>query len=353
MAAAIPTENPIILDITTSFGASIAGSWLLSVMWGISSLQVFIYFMQSGETDPTPLRLMACISALWLLDTVNAILIFKGNWRVLIHQYGRIAGLSEIQPEILIHTWFEVVVIFVVQIYFIRRIYLFAKKAIIRTHTAKLLGYAFLVVMVILAAWQFIGLVGKLTITSIFLLPYSNEITVYQIYGYGTSVAVLSTPLLLGLNISLRAAAVAVDGTVAVCMVYLLTRGGGGHLRQTKRMVHRLLLVSMTSGTVTAVAVSVVLILLSVYPDTLFYCIIEYSLCSLYFSTLLANLNSREYVQGRNGGIITSFSTGRELPASRRNTHVLAPMYSENGTSGVRVERDVQIKVDKPDAYSA
>jgi len=287
--------------------------------------------MQSGETDPAPLRFM--ISTLWLLDTINAILIFTGNWRVLIHQFGRIASFSEIQPEIFIHVWFEVAVIFVVQIYFIRRIYLFAKKAIIRTHNAKLLGYAFLVVMVTLAAWQFIGLIF------------------YQVYGYGISVAVLSTPLLLWLHISLRVAAVVVDVTVAVCMVYLLTRGGGGHHRQTKRMVHRLLLVSVTSGTITAVVVSIVLILLLVYPDTLFYCIIEFSLCSLYFSTLLANLNTREYVQGTNNGVISSFSTGRDLPGSRGNTHVLAPIYSENG-SGVRVDRDVQIKLDKPDTYS-
>ncbi|KAJ7087141.1 hypothetical protein C8R44DRAFT_820367, partial [Mycena epipterygia] len=322
MAAAMSTENPIILDITTSFGASIAGSWLSSAMWGISSLQVFIYFMQSGETDPTPLRLM--ISALWLLDTINAILIFKGNWRVLVHQYGRIAGLSEIQPELFIHTWFEVVVIFVVQIYFIRRIYLFAKKTIIRTYTAKLLGYVFLVVMV--------------------LYPRGMAVQIWNICCCSLN------PSALVLNISLRVAAVVVDVTVAVCMVYLLTRGGGGYLRQTKRMIHRLLLVSVTSGTLTAVAVSIVLILLSVYPDTLFYCIIEFSLCSLYFSTLLANLNTREYVQGRNGGIITSFSTGGEVPGSG---HVLAPMYSENGTSGVRVDQDVHIKLDEPDAYSA
>ncbi|KAJ7142761.1 hypothetical protein C8R44DRAFT_761054 [Mycena epipterygia] len=306
MAAAIPTENPIILDITTNFGASLVGSWLSSAMWGISSLQVQVAL--SGETDPTPLRLMACVLSR-LLDTTNAILVVKGNWRVLAHQYGRIAGFQ-------FHACFEVV-IFVVQIYLIRRIYLFAKKTIIRTSIAKLLGYVFLVVMVVLAAWQFI----------------------YQIYGHGTSLATLSTPRLVGLNISLRATAVAVDGTIAICMVYLLTRGGGGHLKHHgRRRLH-----CSHAGSVTHF---LSVFILSVYPDTLFYCIIEYSLCSLYFSTLLANLNTRKYVQGRKSCIITSFSAGRELPGLGGNTH--------NGTSRIQVlDQDVHIKLDKPDAYSA
>ncbi|KAF5388332.1 hypothetical protein D9615_000801 [Tricholomella constricta] len=83
-------------NIMTSYGYSLLGSFFSSAIWGASSLQVFIYFMNSADSDPTAVNVL--IACLWVLDTVNEILVLKSNWPVLILNYGKLAGLLEIQP---------------------------------------------------------------------------------------------------------------------------------------------------------------------------------------------------------------------------------------------------------------
>ncbi|KAF5388330.1 hypothetical protein D9615_000803 [Tricholomella constricta] len=116
-------ENGI--NIMSSYGYSLLGSFFLSALWGASTLQVFIYFMNSADSDPTAVNVL--IACLWVLDTVNEILVLKSNWPVLILNYGKLAGLAEIQPELMHHIWVQSIVVFVVQMYFIRRIYTFGK----------------------------------------------------------------------------------------------------------------------------------------------------------------------------------------------------------------------------------
>ncbi len=119
-------------------------------------------------------------------------------------------------------------------------------------------------------------------------------------------------------------------------------------------MVHRLILVIVLSGALTAANATVVLILvrkishsitpvrftklmwcqIKVYPASLYYCILEFSLCSLYFSTLLANLNTREYVQSHGG--INTVSTFNADYRSDNNALVLGPLttHSSSGLGG-------------------
>ncbi|KAK0499104.1 hypothetical protein EDD18DRAFT_1350537 [Armillaria luteobubalina] len=335
---ALPAENPIILDITSSYGSLLVGSWLSCTMWGVSTFQVFIYYMNSGDFDPQFLRNLVYFGTIF--DTANAILVMKGQWLVLIHEYGNVSQLSDTQFELLHHTWIESVVIFVVQLYFIRRIYIFSKQTL-RSEKLKYATFAILLVMVMLASWQLIG------------------IAVYLSYGYGKPLDVLSTPRLIGLNISLRAAAVAADVLVSFGMVILITRSGTPNFSKTKRMVHRLILVIVSSGTLTAASATVVLILIKFYPASLYYCILEFSLCSLYFSTLLANLNTREYVQSRGG--INTVSTFNADYRSDNNALVLGPLttHSGSGSGGgitatmIRgIQHAKEIKTDDPDAFS-
>ncbi|KAK0224209.1 hypothetical protein IW262DRAFT_1459264 [Armillaria fumosa] len=356
---ALPTENPIILDITSSYGSLLVGSWLSCAMWGVSTFQVFIYYMNSGDFDPQFLRNLVYFGTYFIpmgeetgllihqldnriFDTANEILVMKGQWLVLIHEYGKIGELGKTQLEILHHTWIESIVIFVVQLYFIRRIYIFSKQTL-RSPKLKCATFAILAVMVMLASWQLIG------------------IAVYLSYGYGKSLEVLSTPRLIGLNISLRAAAVAADVLVSFGMVILLTRSGTPNFSKTKRMVHRLILVIVLSGALTAANATVVLILIKVYPVSLYYCILEFSLCSLYFSTLLANLNTREYVQSRGG--INTISTFNADYRDDNNALVLGPLTTRSGSGlgggvttttirGVQIQHAKEIKTDDPDAFS-
>jgi len=270
MSSPPPLENPFIFNLMPTFGAAMVGSFMSTALWGVSTLQVFLYYMKY-ETDPTVLK--ALVSFLWALDTANVLLTIKGNFRVPILSWGDMAGLDQQQLEFMDHTVVESVVVFAVQMYFIRRIYMF-------NQVNKKQTWIFPAILTLLASWQVVGTI------------------VYQVFGYGRLITTLSTHREVSLNMSLRAVAVAVDLAVAVNMVYLLLSQPTPQFARSKRMVHRLVMLSINSGLVTAVVAITVLVLLAAMPNTLYYLIPELSLCTLYFSTFMANLNARRYIRG-------------------------------------------------------
>ncbi|KAL0064764.1 hypothetical protein AAF712_008311 [Marasmius tenuissimus] len=324
------TENPIILDITPFYGAIQVGSFLSAAVWGISSLQVFLYFMHSAERDSGMLK--ALVGALWCVDTTNQILTLKGGWKVLIQEYGRIAGLSENQSELLHHTWLEAIVIFAVQMYFVHRIFKFGSK-IIREPVQKASLVAFCGAMVLAVIWQPVGII------------------VYLAGAFNKPLAEQAKPFFINMNMSMRAAAVGVDVAIAICMMFLLSREGQNGLTRTKRMVHRLTMIVVTSGTLTAVVVTIVLILIKIYPTTLYYCTLEFVVCSLYFSSFLANLNSRDYAHGHDGVHVSSYhnsgnsstAVGLKTLNNSRYNHRLpkdTSTYSQGGVTSIEVHHD-------------
>ncbi|KAI0316473.1 hypothetical protein OF83DRAFT_243103 [Amylostereum chailletii] len=317
------TDNPFIENIASSYGAILVGSFLSCVLWGVSTLQAYLYYW-SYEDDPAALK--AFVAGLWVLDTTNEILVLKSSWKVLIREYGKLANLTEQQPELMHHTWVEAILMFCVQLYFIRRIWIFSN----RKHTI------LAAVLIVLSAWQWIGVV------------------VYLALGYGKGLARLAGPMEANINISLRAAAVVVDIVVTFYMVKLLTSPtstGQPHFARTRRMFHRMLVIVVNTGLATAVLASVTFILvrspfpfvepsahpaqqIAAQPDNLYYCITEYVLCSSYYSSFLANLNSRHFVKGEGG--ITTISNSN---IGGHNTVYLGPMRrSEMSSGGTRTQ---------------
>ncbi|PBK64958.1 hypothetical protein ARMSODRAFT_1022667 [Armillaria solidipes] len=309
----VPNENPIIVDLTSTYGSLLVGSWLACAMWGVSSLQV-------------------------VFDTTNGILILKGQWNVLIHQYGSIEGLEEAPLELMHHIWVETIVIVIVQLYFIRRIYIFSKQ----TFPSKMQKYTtvtLIVIMIILSSWQLVF------------------VFVYLINVYGKPLDAVSTPFIVGFNISYMSVSVAVDVAVSLSMIFLLTRTGMPTIPKTKRVVYRLIAVIVLSGALTTVTATVALVLVKFYPNALYYSIVEYSLCSLYFSTLLANLNARAYIQSPDGMLtISAFSVAQRSRAN--DTLALGSLtHPRNGVSGIATTTDggIQgqrdIKTDNPEVF--
>ncbi|SJL18093.1 uncharacterized protein ARMOST_21665 [Armillaria ostoyae] len=194
----VPTENPIILDLTSSYGSLLVGSWLACATWGVSSLQVFIYYMSSGNIDPRFLRIL--VHSGTVFDTTNVILVLKGQWRVLIHQYGGIQGLEETPLEILHHIWVETIVIVIVQLYFIRRIYTFSKQAF-HSKIQKYTTVTFIVILIMLSSWQLV------------------VVFVYLINVYGKPLEVVSTPLIVVCNTFFPASILLIDSRGSTSLI--------------------------------------------------------------------------------------------------------------------------------------
>ncbi|KAJ3575315.1 hypothetical protein NP233_g1186 [Leucocoprinus birnbaumii] len=306
-ASSPPLENPIILNIMPSYGSLLVGGFLSQAVWGVSTLQVFFYF-QNFEHDKNLLKWL--VVGLWLTDTANQVLLMRTVFPVLILQYGRIAGLTESIVDTQVHTLLAAVVVFIVQFYFIRRIFLFGRKLIwIKALSALLTG---------LTTWQLVGPI------------------VYWSKVWGKPLVEQTKPFYEDLNLSIRSAAFVVDVTVALCMIWLLSYGQGTVLRQcigsTKQMIFRIFVVTINSGTWTALLALLIIILLKVFPLDLYFCILEFPQCSLYFSTFMANLNSRNYIKGEGGVQTLTLGSNHGAPG-RSTTLVLSPMRFPNASS--------------------
>lgn len=316
-------DNPIILDVSSSYGAILIGIFFSSALYGVSSLQSFIYSM---NCDSDSVYLKYSVLILWIADTVNQLLLYAGAWPVLVKQYGRIAGLSAVQPAIMHHVWVSHIVIFTVQMYLARRIYVFGQAS---ARSLKSLITVFVVLIICLASFELIG------------------VTVYEIRGYGKSLAVLSSRLEISINMALRITAATVDVSLACGMTYLL-RKTSPEFQRSKKLLQRLLIIVVGSGSATALSAVLVLITVARFPNDLWYCIFDFPLVSIYLNTLLVNLNSRNYV--RNGGGINTFSN-IDSTGQQNSTLVLRGMGTQGSDRLIKVQQETDIKVDEVTTY--
>ncbi|KAJ3785738.1 hypothetical protein GGU10DRAFT_375550 [Lentinula aff. detonsa] len=286
----------IVINLMSTFGAVMVGSFLSSILWGISTFQVYLYFVTYYDSDSWKMK--ALIAFLWACDTANEVLIIKANFRVPILNWGDVSGINNQQLELMDHTVTEVLPFTqcragagFMNVDFCRRpLLLYWSKAVNKGR------WYMALLMLILSCWLMIGTI------------------VYLIFGYGRFISTLSTQKEVALNMTLRAAAVVVDIAIAVNMIYLLRAQNSVLFKSSRRMVNRILLLSVNSSFVTAVFATTTLILLASQPQNLYYCIPELSLCTVYFSSLLANLNARNYIRGEQNTINTfssiNFHTG-------------------------------------------
>jgi hypothetical protein len=243
-------------------------------MWGVSCTQGFMYFSNYCSGDSKKLKYWVAI--IIILDTANEILCFSSQWKVLILQYGRIAGLLEIQPELAHHLWLTALITVSIQMYLLYRIYVFSGRRRFWLYFGFTVGTA--------SSWQIIEAI------SYDILAFANY-----------TLPALSTPRMVNLGISVRACSAVTDIAIGAAMGYLLTRNGPSPFQRTRRMIYRLLMLTVLTGLWTSIFSLLVLILVAKLPDGLWYCIFEFPLSSLYLSTLLANLNARRFVRGEAG----------------------------------------------------
>ncbi|KAA1475640.1 hypothetical protein DENSPDRAFT_932493 [Dentipellis sp. KUC8613] len=269
MASAAPPENPIVLNIATTYGCILIGSWLSSIVWGVSCAQTFLYLSNYWDKDSWVKK--GLVIFLWFVDTADEILILQPLWHVLIANFGDIQILSQIQPELTHRGWVTALVAFCVQLFFVHRIYVFSGNKWI--------------------------LPAFLTILSIFqlvvLIPY-DVLT----WASSHTTSGIQESWATDIIMALRSVTAAEDIIIAGTMIFLVLRHGLPHYRSTRRMVYRLILVTFMTGFWTAVVGIVELAMVARFPATLQLMVPDGPLSGLYFSSLLANLNSRGFVKG-------------------------------------------------------
>ncbi|KAI0644092.1 hypothetical protein C8Q79DRAFT_974284 [Trametes meyenii] len=309
---AMPTDNPIILNLFDTYGAFLAGGMLSCVVWGISCMQLFLYYF-NYERDPLSLKLF--VAFVWLVDTANEILLLSAMWPVLITKWGSVAQLSVSPPTLVHHGWVAGIASFCVQMFFVYRIYRFSGNR-------KL----FPIVIIPLALFQIIG-----TIPDDIWLFRSNDSSI------------LSSTRVIALESSVRASSAFVDIVITVAMLYMLVQNRDSKFLGSKRMIFRLTILTVNSGLWTAVVAIINLSLILAFPTGLQFLVFEYPLSGLYVNSLLANLNARRFVREGDSNIHsyeneTMGTSGMALRLRSGNT--------SKGNSAVTIHVDTSNVVD-------
>ncbi|TFY56447.1 hypothetical protein EVG20_g8920 [Dentipellis fragilis] len=312
MASVLPPENTYILNLADTYGCMLAGGWLSCIVWGVSCLQTFLYLLKwvtfecrrtfrgsqppGSYWDKDPWTKKGLVIFLWCVDTANEVLLLEPLWHVLVANFGGIRNVSKIQPALTHHGWVAGIVAFCVQLFFVHRIYEFSRRQWVLPAFLTLLS---LFQLIVLIPYDILTLSASHTTTGI-EHAWATDIT-----------------------ISLRSVTAAEDIIIAASMIILVLKEGLPEFRSTRRMVYRLILVTFNTGFWTAVVAIVELAMVAHFPNGLQFMVLEAPLCSLYFTSLLANLNSREFIKGEhftswNDSELSSSGNGRSrVPHSK------------------------------------
>ncbi|KAI0028222.1 hypothetical protein K488DRAFT_89961 [Vararia minispora EC-137] len=275
-AQAIPStvQNPVTLDLSTSYGALIIAAYL-----------GYIYYWNYPD-DSWVLKTL--VAFLLIVDTAHKILITKVPWFTLIQNWGRVSAvLASPQPNLgpgklcMKLGLGRLIIIIVVQVYYLRRL---AKFASTTRYARNWWLWGIFMILFLLSISQIPTTVGK---TDIFI------------------------PINLRLKRSGLIAATIVDLAIAVGMIILLkhTDSVDGRIFRSKRIsrtIRRLSIIIVNTGAITAAVAIISLILDETASGTDFWtAIAQYPQCSIYLSAFLANLNARRYIRGDGDGTMT------------------------------------------------
>jgi hypothetical protein len=245
------------------------------------------------------------------MDTTHQALVLAAVYGIFVSRFGDVASLAFVPREFIASILFTVLVSSTTQLFFTHRIWLFSGKK-----------------------WIF-PLVAVPTVVGQFVLQ-----TFYMTALFGdNTLAGLKKENPFGItNVTLAAV---IDVALAGCMIYLLRAERSD---TSDQLVSRLMLFSLNSGLWTAmVALATVITLVTIPLPNLVYPGVYTVLSPLYCNTVLANLNSRNFLQQSTKN---NQSTPHDMPLET---------FPRSGTARVPQKNILAIQVDTTkatDTYS-
>ncbi|KAK0448774.1 hypothetical protein EV421DRAFT_1485385 [Armillaria borealis] len=259
-------------DFILFSGIEVLAILFTMALWGISCLQIFLYFF-STQKDSCYIRLL--VTWLWSMDTVHQGLLISGVYKAI--RDNATASTDHISLEYLIQILFTVLVTTPAQGFFAYRIWMFSNKS-------KL-------IISFLAPAILFQLIGGI-IFMVMNLPATDKLQ-------------FTTSTSKGIAIAYFIDGAVVDLFIAITMCIFLWRrylNIGNATKETRSMIYRLTLFSINTGTWPAIIAIITLVMLMAYPTYYLYAGLYFFLSPVYCNTVLASINARPYIQNVNTG---------------------------------------------------
>lgn len=260
----LPVFDHIFTDL---YGVQLAGIFVSCALYGASALQAFIYYINK-PTDKLGLKILP--GWLILIETLHQFLLCVALYKIVVNNFGNQDIVNVVIPELFVGTIFQGFITFSAHLFYIYRIWAFSSRL-------KLFP---------LFALPLTTLQLGLTIANNALaLRHSNPIFLNTIAWTTYSTHAINTFL---------------DVVFVIAMLYLLNRENTLFVKHNG-MVQRFTIVVVNTGFATTIATLLTIIFLKVEPNTLIYVFFDFLISPLYCNSVLANLNSRDYIRGPKG----------------------------------------------------
>ncbi|KAN0141821.1 hypothetical protein V8E53_000283 [Lactarius tabidus] len=272
-----------VVDIRNSFGAAFIGLLVSTALLGLTAAQTWIYYRNYGERDSKPLKYF--IAFVTVLDAIHTYLCTYVIYWYLVLNFGNVENLeyvmwaqsSQVPVGMTINT--------AVQLYYAKRVYSVSQSLICP------------VVIVVLVA-----VVVALGIFFVERGAVLNRLS---------SLHSLNWALCTGMTTSAVA-----DLLIAASMCWYLFRKRTGFAR-TDSIITTLMAYSINSGMVTAILAGTMAITFLVSPSSLIGMAVNWVMSKCYVNSLLAMLNSRDYLRDRSAASPPSNDDGINMSSIR------------------------------------
>ncbi|KIM37575.1 hypothetical protein M413DRAFT_448378 [Hebeloma cylindrosporum] len=250
-----------VTTIDNTFGALEIGSSFAIFLFGIVTLQTYLYFSRFHEDR---LVVKALVGTVWCLELGHTIGVSCEIYRTTITLYGRpdlVLTLPGFGVSIILGGWITMLV----QNFFNYRVW-----------------------SVLPNPWRYIGLFsGALASARGVMSTYAGvqSLIIPNLDDYGNRFR--------GFNYCLLAMGVVIDVTIAVSMMWYLIRQRGKSLSRVSRVIDRLLAYTVRTGLFTSIAAIAVLVLYQTMFHTYIYLAVYTLVAKLYSNSFLSSLNAR------------------------------------------------------------
>ncbi|KAL5519598.1 hypothetical protein ACEPAH_1281 [Sanghuangporus vaninii] len=259
------TAPPTHIQLDDSLGAVFIGLITAAILFGIINVQTLTYF-QNSKSDPKYLKCM--IVLLWILITLQLVLVAHYNYYVLVTNFTNLSVVGKITWSWTTPVLSSEISDFIIRLYYSKRIWILSDRNWFLT-----IGAVF---------WNFAAFGSSIAFTAkMFPLDSLHEVSGFSWLLY----------------MSLASGFVA-DLWTAISVCYFLRKDTRSGLQRTDSLVNKLTAYIIGTGLLTSICTMCALITYAVMPNNSIFVAIYSNLAKLYFNALLANLNTRKRLRG-------------------------------------------------------
>lgn len=257
------------VDINDTFGAGFIGGMVTAILYGITTLQTYLYYVYY-PSDTSSLKLL--VALIWVMDTLHVSLMCHALYYYLVTSFGDPANLGTGVWSLFTSLGLNLCMAVLVQTYFAFRICHLTRSKIRWWLTC-------FIMLFVIAHFAF----GLETVILMFIKKEFSALSEITLYA--------ATPFAI--------TAVLSDVFIAAALCVLL-HGNRSPIIETNALVNTLIIYAINRCLLTSVVAVAEVIAFSISPGSLWFIAIDFVIGKLYANSLLASLNSRSALRGRN-----------------------------------------------------